>query len=175
MKLNDFIFNKITHNNLPLNINECINTVEQYKNIYEVNNEYKLFFYYIKNKVGDILNKFDHEISEIFGDLKIGGKSDITFFDFELEEHYVEWMQLRFDLYKELTNDEIRLLNYAELTIMNFISDIYSECKYELIDKNGKVTYFNKTKYGNDQTTQSFIKFLGTKFKEGYSFKPIKE
>lgn len=174
MSLNQFIKHKINNNKLPLNVNDVINIVEQYKTIYQVNHEYKLFFYYIKNKIGEILTNFDHDICELFGDLKINGKGDISYYNFELEDHYFEWLQLRYDIYNKLNKDQIRLLNYTELTIMNFISDIYTECKYELIDNNGNITYFNKTKYGNDQTTQSFIKFLAIKFKEGYSFKPIK-
>lgn len=173
--IESFVKERITKNFLSINAEECLATMKKYEGIYPDTSEMKLFFYYVLNLVGGILAKVDIDYAEMYGNLKVRGKKDITFFEFDFEEDYLDWQKIRLELYPSITNNaDLRLLNYAELSTMNMISDIYTKCKYELISKDGTVTYFEKTGYGTDQDKQSFIKFLGTKFKEGYSFRPIK-
>ncbi len=174
MDIREFVTERITKNSLPLNTDECLDIMKTYEEIYPGVSEIKLFFYLVLNKVGGILNDIDHDYAEMFGNLKVKGRGDITFYEFDFEDDYLEWQQLRLEVYKKIDDiDKIRLVNYVELSTMNVISDIFTKCKYELISKNDKVTIMNKTGYGTDQDTQSFIKFMGGMFKDGYSFKPI--
>jgi hypothetical protein len=174
MDIKEFVTERITKNNLPLNANECLEIMKKYEEIYPDVSEIKLFFHLVLNKVGGILNKIDHDCAEMFGNLKVKGRGEITFYEFDFEDDYLEWQQLRLEVYKQLDDlGDIRLVNYVELSTMNVISDIFTKCKYELISDKNKVSIVNKTGYGTDQDTQSFIKFMGTKFKEGYSFKPF--
>lgn len=173
--IKDFVEQRVELNHLPINIDECVSVIEKYTDIYPGVSEIKRFFHYVHNQVGGILNRVNPEFTELFGNLVIRGKTDITYYLFVFDEDYLEWLRLRVQLYSELTNpDDIRLLNYVELSTMNMITDLTSTDKYELISFDGIITTFNKTAYGTDQDGKSFIKFLGGKFKEGYSFKPIK-
>lgn len=172
MDIAKFVNERIHKNHLPINPDECLDTMKKYEEIYLGVPEIKLFFHFVLNKVGGILNAIDVEYAELFGNLKVKGRADITFFEFEDEDDYHEWQKLRIDAYKAITDVcDVRVLNYVELSTMNVISDIFTKCKYELIDNDGKSTIINKTGYGTDQDTQSFIKFMGGKFKEGYTFK----
>lgn len=177
----DFVKQRIALNHLSINPDECLDVIEKYADIYPGISEIKRFFHFIHNKVGGILTDLDskfagsyHECAELFGTLVIRGKTNITFYEFVFHDDYTEWLHNRIAIYAELTDiDKIRLLNYVELSTMNMISDITTMCKYVLIAKDKTVSTFEKTGYGTDRDAQSFIKFLGTKFKEGYTFKPI--
>ena len=173
MDIKQFIQERINKNHLSIDIDECLDTIKKYEDIYPDTTEIKRFFHYILNKVGGILNNIDHEYAEIYGNLKVRGKKDITFYEFDFEEDYLEWQKYRLDVYKSIKNyDDNRLLNYVELSTMNMISDIFTNCKYELY-KDTELIIFNKVGYGTDKDKLSFIKYLGTKFKDGYSFRPI--
>lgn len=174
MDIESFVRERIEKNRLPIDINKCLTILEKYKEIYPGVTDVKLFFYYVLNRVGGILNDIDHDYAEMFGNLQVKGRADITFYSFDFEDDYLEWQRLRLEVYPKITNlDDIRLINYVELSTMNMISDIFTNCKYELSHNGQFIRIFNKTGYGTDQDTQSFIKFLGGKFKEGYSFKPV--
>lgn len=172
--IESFVKERITKNFLSIDEKVCLETIKKYEAIYPDTSEIKLFFHYVLNLVGGVLAEINIDYAEMYGNLKVRGKKDITFFEFDFEEDYLDWQKVRLAIYPQIKNNaDLRLLNYAELSTMNMISDIYTKCNYELISKDGKVTYFEKTGYGTDQDKQSFIKFLGTKFKQGYSFKPI--
>jgi len=148
--------------------------MKKYQEIYPGVSEIKLFFHFVLNKVGGILNNIDVEYAEMFGNLKVKGRSDVTFYEFEDESDYLEWQKMRIDVYRAVTDlGDTRMLNYIELSTMNTISDIFTKCKYELIGDDGKVNVINKTGYGTDQDTLSFIKFMGGKFKDGCTFRAI--
>jgi len=175
MNIKEFITERINKNKLSVDIDECLNVIEKYKDIYPGISDTKLFYYFIKNKVGGILNNIDHDYAEMFGNLKIKNRENIIFYEFEFEEDYLEWQPLRLEVYsKIINNNDIRLLNYVELSNINLISDTFTKCKYELIYNSQCVSTFNKIGHSTDQDTQSFIIFLSGKFKDGYSFKPIK-
>jgi hypothetical protein len=173
--IKDYIQERITLNHLPLNINECLAVIETYETIYSNVSEKERFFLFIKNKVGEILTNIDEDLSEILGWLHVHkSKQDIVYFLFETEEDYYNWLSVRKDLYLQLNEDYTRLLNFLELSTMDFISDITTNCNYILELKNKK-TDFKKEGYGVDvESTISFIKYLGASFKKGYNFKPTK-
>jgi len=173
--IKDFVHERITKNHLAIDVAKCLEVIEKYADIYPDISEIKRFFQFVLNTVGGILTDIDEDSSELFGSLAIRGKTGITFYEFVFDEDYAAWLVLRLKVYQEIKNvDDLRLLNYVELSTMNMITDIKSTGKYELIAKDGTVTTFNKSGYGTDQDSKSFIKFLGGKFKEGYSFKPVK-
>jgi len=175
MDIKEFIKERITKNHLNIDLNDCYNTIQKYESIYPDTSEIKRFFHYVVNKCGSIVIPIHEDNAEILGFLKVRGKGDITFFEFEDEEDYLNWLQVRGELYDNIkNNNDLRIVNYVELSTMNFITDITTTCKYELIAPDYTVTYFSKTGFGTDQDDRSFIKFLGTKFKDGYTFKPIK-
>jgi hypothetical protein len=176
MDIREFVEEKVAKNHLTIDIDACLDTIQKYADIYPDATEIKRFFHYVLNKTGGILNAVDHDCAELFGNLKVKGRVDITFYQFDDEADYLEWQMLRAKMYAGITDmSDVRLVNYVEMSTMNMISDIFTKCMYKLIDTNGKVTYINKTGYGTDQDTQSFIKYMAVKFKEGYSFMPVTE
>lgn len=174
MDIKEFIIERKNKNHLNFDIEECLNAIKSYGDIYPESTEIKRFFHYILNKVGGIVNNIDNGYAELLGNLKVRGKTDITFYEFDCEEDYLDWQVVRLDIYEKLKDkNDSRLLNFLELTTMNMISDIYTNSKYELLNGD-KTILFNKLGYGTDVGKASFIKYLGSMFKEGYSFKPIR-
>lgn len=174
MEIKDYVEERVLKNQLPLVVVDCVKLIDKYEAIYPDVDSMKRFFYVVLNKVGAILSTVDKDLNELLGWIKVRGKNSINFYEFEDEGDYLNWLQGRHYLYEKLTNvDDIRLLNFLELSTMNFISDINTNCKYQL-SKDNDVIIFNKIEYGTDNSNVSFIKYLGGKFKEGYNFKPIK-
>lgn len=175
MEIKDYVEERIVKNQLPLDVIDCVNLIDKYQTVYPDVDEMKRFFYVVLNKVGAILNNVDDELNEILGWLRVHGRNNINFYEFEEEEDYLNWLQARVHLYENLTDlNDIRLINFLELSTMNFIADITTKCSYVLT--NGKDTiYFTKNGYGTtNQDKLSFIKYIVEKFTEGYNFKPIK-
>jgi hypothetical protein len=174
MDIREFVEERVDKNHLSIDVDTCIDTISKYGVLYPEASEMKRFFHYVLNTVGGILNAVDHECTEMLGSLKVRGRGDITFFEFDHDEDYRDWLGMRLRVYNKIVDvRELRLLNYVELSTMNMISDIFTECLYELIDVDGSAVHFKKTGYGTDRDKQSFIKFLGTNFKKGYTFRPL--
>lgn len=173
MNIRDYISERITKNHLPLNVDECLAVVKTYETIYANVSEEERFFLMILNNVGVKLTDINEDMSEILGWLRVHkSKQNIVYFLFETEEDYYNWLSVRTELYNKLNDkDCIRLLNFVELSTMNFISDILTKSTYVLTNGKTEIT-INKDGYGVDVDSVSFIKYLGTKFKEGYSFIP---
>lgn len=174
--IKEYITERILLNHLDINIDECLAVIKTYETIYANVSEKERFFLYIKNKVGEILTDIDEDMSEILGWLHVHkSKQEIVYYLFETDEDYYNWLSVRKELYKKLGDKHkcIRLLNFLELSTMNFISDIITSCDYITYtdtDTNG----FSKNGYGvSSNNTLSFIKYIGMKFKNGYNFKPI--
>jgi len=133
-------------------------------------NIYKRFFYYVREKVYDSFVMYENNLFE----LKIRGKLNTPFFEFEKDEDYIKWLRDRKEFYASVnTIENFRMLNFLELSLMNFITDLTTLQEYELIAPDGSTKNFKKIGYGTDQDQQSFIKYLGRKFKQGFTFKAI--
>lgn len=133
-------------------------------------NTHKRFFYYVRENVYNSFLNIENNLFE----LKIRGKSVTPFFEFEHDIEYRKWLQFRKDFYSSKnTIGTFRMLNFLELSLMNFITDLTSLQEYELIAPDGSSTKFKKIGYGTDQDQQSFIKYLGRKFKQGFTFKAL--
>lgn len=174
--IRSYVYERVQLNHLPIKVDECLAVIETYETIYANVSEMERFFLYIKNTVGEFLSEINEDMSEILGWLHVHkSKQDIVYFLFETEEDYYNWLCVRKDLYDKLENDDhIRLLNFLELSTMNFISDIISKCEYKMY-KSNNIINFKKDGYGvNVQSGISFIKYIGTNFKKEYNFKPIK-
>lgn len=173
MELKQFITERITKNKLALDIDTAYETVMKYGEIYPESTDIKRFFHYVLNTIGAKLHTVDHEISEILGWLKVRGRGEITFYEFETPEDYLNWLNARFEIYKSLNYDDTRLLNFIEMSCMDFITDITTTCRYE-ITNNKEWLYVTKDKFSFDSdTTKSHIKYIVSMFNKGYIFKPI--
>lgn len=174
MEIRKYVEERISKNKLPLDIDEVVNLIKEYKDIYPDVSEMGRFFHVIKNKVGSIINNIDHNTAEFLGWLKIRSVNDIYFFKFEEEEDYYSWLEYRINIYNKITNKEdIRLLNYLELSTINLVKDILTESEY-LLFNDIESFIFKKNGYNVDKETKSFIKYISEKFTNDYLFKPIK-
>ena len=169
MNLREYIEDRRARNQLDFDMAKC----EEYiTNQYTASdaNVYKRFFYFVRENVNECIKVNENNLNE----LKVRGKGETPFFEFECEEHYKNWLQIRKKIYSHIADiPSLRMLNFLELSLMNFITDLTTLQEYEIISKDGKTTKILKTGYGTDQDQQSFIKYLGRKFKEGFTFKAI--
>jgi len=93
--IKNYVSTKIKKNNLPLNVDECLNIIKQYRSMFDGEDDIKLFYRYILNRVGQILVlNTNEDISELLGWLRIRGRNSIIFYEFETEEDYFEWLML---------------------------------------------------------------------------------
>jgi len=83
-------------------------------------------------------------------------------------------VNVRKTVYDKIDNDEdIRLLNYLELSTMNFIHDIYTKCNYTAY-KGDKLIQFKKNEFSVDvDDSVSFIQYIAKLFNNGYNFMVI--
>ncbi len=175
MEIRQFVEKKINDNDLNIDIEWCLKTIKQYENLYPNTNEKHRFFYVLLNLVGAFLHDADEDLGEVLGWIKVGNIKDVYFFKFSDEEDYLNWLQARIYLYEHVVasgnKENLRLLNYLELSILNFIKDITTNCTYEII----KTTTYTVRKegFGNNFNQLSFIKYLVGKFNDGYLFKPV--
>ena len=125
-ELKNYISDKIVSNHLNIKLDECCDTIEKYRTVYNGKSDFELFFYYILNKVGSIINPIDHNNAEKLGWLRVKiTRKKVVYFQFETEEDYYDWLNIRKDIYYALTDvDSVRMLNFMELSTMNFITDI---------------------------------------------------
>jgi len=199
MEIRAYIVERVKKNSLPIDIDQCLDTIKSYRLVYPDVNDEKLFFYYILNRVGSILSAIDMEQAEHLGWLRVRGRDSITFYEFEEEEDYYAWLAVRPFFYKNIKDyDDIRILNFLDLSIINYIHDIESKRTYHLIKPAtpNDVKIIQKTGYGTDQISskkwtflrrlmnillnrkvgrndkQSFIKYMAAQFTNGYIFIP---
>lgn len=170
--IKEFVRERVEKNHLPIDVDKALAAIEAYKSVYPNETEIKLFFYYVKNEVGGIINKLDHHVAEHLGWLLVRGRGNITFYEFDDEDDFLVYLEQRPRIYAMLDNDQKRMLNYLELTTMNFIHDITTKSKY-VLEKGGAEIKFEKTGYGQTFNTMSFIKYVGQQFKDGYTFTPV--
>jgi len=174
-----FVKNKLDKNKLDLNLVTVLSMINSYKSVYNTTEE-KMFFHYIMNEVGYILNKYSNsELEtkelELLGWLRIKGsdKTKIIYFEYETDDEFYQWLQYRLKYYERINNiNEIRLINYLELSTINFIQDITTNSSYVLKKHKCKDIHILKTGYGTDQDNLSFIKYISSKFNDGYIFIP---
>lgn len=187
--LRTFVQNKIEKNQLNLDIDETISIIESYRKVYEDSTDEKRFYHYIMNQVGMILNKYaetdlERKEIELIGWLRVRGSSrtNVVYYEYETDDEFYQWLQYRLKFYDRIKkHDEVRLINYLELSTMNFIQDISTNCSYFLTKETAideKITNFSghrieKNGYGTDQDNLSFIKYMSTKFNDGFNFKPV--
>lgn len=201
MEIRAYIAERIRKNSLPIDIDQCLETIKAYRSVYTDVNDEKLFFYYVLNRVGAILSAIDMEQAEHLGWLRVRGRDHVTFYQFEEEEDYYAWLAVRPFFYERIENfDDIRIMNFLDLSIINYIQDIETKRTYQLIrpkdgSSNDQKT-IQKTGYGTDQSSgkkwtffnrvldvllnrkkaqndkQSFIKYMVAQFTDGYVFIP---
>lgn len=175
MELKQYIEERIKVNKLPINVDDALMNVRLYKDIYPDLDEKQRFFQYLLNHIGGVINEIDHDISEILGFLKVHISKDnnIVYLKFFTEEDYYNWLESRTMIYQALSNSDVRILNFIELSTLDFISDISTLGQYKLY-KDKTVINFNKTGYSADTVkSSSFIKYLGSQYKKGFNFKPL--
>jgi hypothetical protein len=168
MNLHEYIEDRRIKNQLNFDMSKCEEYITQ-KYTDSVADVYKRFFYFVREDVYELI----HHLGEnnLF-ELKVRGKGETPFFEFECEEHYKKWLQFRKKIYASINDlKHLRMINFLELSLMNFITDLTTLQEYEIIAPDGTISKFLKTGYGTDQDRQSFIKYLGRKFKEGFTFK----
>ena len=191
----NWIQDKIDKNRLPISLPDYEYTLEKLVVKYPDLDEYKLFYQYIIDQI--FLDIFHYRLSiydetdkivavagNIIRRAKLRGLNT-TYYEFDLID-YEEWLKVRTHLYSRYnfgnTYDvsQLRLLNYFEMTCMNFITDITSECDYETAHiqwsthKYDVWKKFRKTGFGVDRDSLSFIKYVKMIFNDDYIFKPVK-
>jgi hypothetical protein len=125
---------------------------------------------------GEIASKYSHELEELLGWLEVHKHKimEVVYFYMPDSADYARWKVYRKDLYNSLTNaDDIRILNYVEMSTINFITDI-SNTNYILSNgvetiKLSQIGY--NIEYNGERA--SFIHVLGKYFKLGYTYKII--
>jgi len=170
MDLRHYIEDRRIRNHLNFDMSKC----EEYITTKYTTSDadiYKRFFYFVRENVIESITMFgENNLYE----LKVRGKGNTPFFEFESDQEYKKWLQLRKLYYYHIHDiQQLRMLNFLELSLMNFITDLTTLQEYELIAPNRNITKLIKNGYGTDQDQQSFIKYLGRKFKEGFTFKAL--
>lgn len=160
----DTIKEKIEINSLPLDIDITISNVKEYETIYPGKSYQERFFMYVLNTIGAFLTPLNETASEILGWLKMRNVNDVYFFEFESPEDYYNWLSVRVDLYSKLNNDQMRLMNYLELTMVDFIRDTSTTCTYKYIDNDSSFT-----KVKDDDTLKNIVQ----EFRNKKTYKPI--
>lgn len=172
------IKDKITENNLNLDVDIVLKAIEELKTDNISDDKLYLFYTYILNLVGDIISKVaDDKIVEILGWLKIKNTiykdKSMYFYRFETDDDYSLWLIKRKEIYSKLDDyKEIRILNFLELSTFDFISDVDSNCRYRVYNKLEKIT-IQKAGMVCTKDNSKFNKTLANYFKENFIFKPI--
>lgn len=168
--LTAYIEERRIKNHLYFDMNKCIEYITQRYTDIDANKN-KRFFYFVREEVYDIIKQYGE--NNIFK-LKVRGKGTTPFFEYENENDYKDWLHMRKQIYAApIDIKNLRMLNFLELSLMNFITDLTTLQEYEIISPDNVITKFRKTGYGTDQDQQSFIKFVGSKFKQGFTFKAL--
>jgi hypothetical protein len=157
---------KIANNALPINTEDILMVYHKYKEIYPGISDLGIFFQYLRNYVGSFLMHIDMDVTEHLGWLELVDE-ERTYFYFPDEEDYLTWLGVRIAMYSKLNKDKARILNYLELSVLNFVTDRTTKCKYKTI-KDGVQDYHIKdnVKFG---TTD-----LAKLFQDGHIFIPVK-
>lgn len=190
-----WIADKIDKNRLPIELDDYIWSCEKLVVKYPDLDEYKLFYQYIIDQIfADIfhyrLSIYDNTdkivatAGNIIRRVKLRGLNT-TYYEFD-QADYEEWSVVRTHLYSKYDFKDpydvpqLRLLNYFEMSCMNFITDITSKSNYESVHIKWKTheydvwKRFEKTGFGVSNDNISFIKYIKKIFNEDYIFKPVK-
>lgn len=181
MTIEDFVKLKIDSNKLELDYEYVIETIYSMKKSGQpYNNEMELFYYFLLNMLGQIILTIDDgdvKRVELMGWLKVKSSiydgKEMYFFRFETEDDYYNWLNIRKDIYKQLTDPkEIRILNFIELSTFDFVSDNITNGKYVITngEKNIKI---QKTGMVCTRKKEKFIKHIASYFNNNYIYKPI--
>lgn len=175
MELKKYIKERIVKNKLPLNVEEVHNICLEL--LKEDNDEChnKIFFKYVLNLVASYINEINPGYTELLGLLKVNKAKigNIIYYRWLTEEDYYEWLHIRSEIYSKLNENQKRLLNFIELSTLDFLSDINSINKY-ILYKDKKRMLLNKSGYSCEQTNKtSFVKYLGAQYKQGYTFEVL--
>lgn len=182
MPLTEFIKNKNKINKLGLDVDKVIETVNDMKKSgHHFNDEEDLFYYYILNLFGKIILSIDSgdvTRAEMMGWLKVK-KSDFNgkvmyFYRFETEDDYFLWLNMRKDIYAQITDQkELRLLNFIELSTFDFVVDGQTNGKYNVYQDGKKLNTIQKTGMICAHDGSKFMKTMATNFNDLKYFKPI--
>jgi hypothetical protein len=174
MMLREYIRERIEKNKLPLDLDHTSSHSILYKEKND-NCEYIGFFRYLLNLVGGAINDINPDYAELFGLLQIkkAKQSQMIYYRWLSEEDYYEWLNIRKDVYTNLNNENKRILNFIELSTLEFLSDIKSNTKYKLTNNSGHII-FNKNGYtASILKNGSFIKYLSNQYMQGYTFEVL--
>ena len=173
MELRAYIKQRIEKNKLPLDLDHTSKHSILYRN--DDDCKYMCFFRYIINLIGGAINEINPDYTELLGLLQIkkAKQSSMIYYRWLTEEDYYDWLNIRKDIYNKLDVDNKRLLNFIELSTLDFLSDIKTYEKYKIYNKKGSVI-FNKKGYTADLLkNQSFIQYLTKQYSKGYTYEVI--
>jgi hypothetical protein len=178
----EWIKNRIAKNNLPITNEEVATAFADYDRlkIHTDLNKYERFYRFILDELiwsVSIIDQGDR-VGQLLEGIKIRGVKT-TFFEFDTPEEYAEWISVRRYIYSrhpfDTDSKNLRLLNYFEMCMMNFITDITTVEEYVAF-KDGKSIHFQKTGFNSSKDKSgSFINYLKGLFNQGYVFKPVTE
>lgn len=160
---------KIAKNMLPIDVQDIVAVYESYKKLYPDITDLGIFFNYIRNKMGSILVPLDEEIGEVLGWLRLQDGMNV-YFIFDDSDDYQLWMDHRVYVYNGMDDDTIRLLNYLELSIFNFVTDRKNKCNYLAYNRDRS----ESIKFQYDGTRRDDKNQLVQLFNMGYLFVPIR-
>lgn len=167
-----YVKDKINNNLLNLDIEEVVKILYVLEKEYNIHCYKILFMKYIHNLIVSIIN--DKNITNIFSHIEITKHRimDIVYYQYLDNGEYEAWKTLRPEIYDKLNFNDIRLLNYFEMSTLNFITDIsdktfiiYNNDKVYTVEQKGYNIYYNRDK----QTP--FMSFLSKYFRLNYAFK----
>jgi hypothetical protein len=172
----EWLKSKIEKNKLPFSYEFCVAYMESVKDQFPDYDEYKLFYAFLRDQVWLSVECRDEETRSLIMGLEIRGKNT-TFYEFNSDEEYRRWLDLRMRLYEGLdhtTTRSLRILNYFEMSIMNFITDIQTSTEYVAYKGSNKKNFVKLGHYSSESKTTTFMKYIKEIFNKGIHFKPLK-
>ena len=156
--------------NLPLDVNTVHQVCMDYINIYPDTTYNERFYLYILNNIGSVLTTINEDIGEILGWLKVKKIDNMICYEFETPEDYLAWINNRhiFYMHEELSLTDIRLLNFVELSCIDFISNDFSYKE----DHKYVITHNDYPDIQNIKKVDDipFFKILADAFKNNFNF-----
>lgn len=136
MELRAYIKERIEKNKLPLDLDHTSKHSILYRNE-DDDCKYMCFFRYMINLIGGAINEINPDYTELLGLLQIkkAKQSSMIYYRWLTEEDYYDWLNIRKEIYNKLDVDNKRLLNFIELSTLDFLSDIktYENINYIMI------------------------------------------
>ena len=176
MELRAYIKERIEKNKLPLDLDHTCKHSILYKEK-DDKCDFICFFRYLLNIIGGDINEINEEYTELFGLLQIkkAKQSKMIYYRWLTEEDYFDWLNVRKEIYLKLNKENTRILNFIELSTLDFLSDIRSYEKYKLYNKDTTII-FNKKGYTADLLkNQSFIKYLSRQYMNGFTYEVLQD